>query len=704
MAALTNPATASAANLPGQAIPLTFSAGDTNASESGYVDVFTGNTQNIDSTLVFLGTQNTNFALVSFAVVLVSFICLIAKYTFIASVPNQLSASTRSTKQRKNPRDGARNEDPLMTRVVELVTRTSCRPDVASQTAAAVLVARTFAALCFSSALVRGPAAVALVVLVLVLYCGRVSYLVHCQDVSINYLAQSQEVPMEQRQWLRLIGLLALSTLVQGAAASACTPDASWLTPHNADTAFYATTNAQLTTVCASCSSITYLYIFQCSDCTTATLNTCTTLTEITGKSPWGASLYIRESPGISSLAGLANVSGPLTGAVIVIGMGNLTTVDGLDGITSVGANDAASIFFSGNPVLYSATGLAGASFPAGTLNIGGCSSCEPNPNLVCVPAAWPDTDKWGGTIRASGTCPSPAPTDAPTDSPTDVPTDSPTDVPTAAPTVPTDSPTDVPTAAPTTQPTDVPTVTPTDAPTTAPTGMPTYAPTASPTATPTALPTSLPTAAGYNSVFEVNANMTLSGFATADDFTSSYQTAMEKALSQEIGQSATVTDVTDAGGGVIITYHVYLVASPDTAEVLKAITQIAANETDFVSVVTEKFDDEDVATPSGFGVDAARAVETTKEVKDGKYFSKLAGKWQLCPKGKSPNVNKDSCNLCPEGSYSTEGVCVECNEGDTASALRDRCDQELDDPLYKQVRELYRLYLLTAATAICEL
>jgi hypothetical protein len=197
---------------------------------------------------------------------------------------------------------------------------------------------------------------------------------------------------------------------------------------------------------------------------------------------------------------------------------------------------------------------------------------------------------------------------------------------------------------------------------------------------------------------------MTLSGFATVDDFTSSHQTAMEKALSQEIGQSATVTDVTDAGSGVVIVYHVYLVTSPDTADVLKAITQIAENETNFVSVVTQKFDDEDVATPSGFGVDAARAVETTKEVEDGKYFSKLAGKWQLCSKGKSPNENKDSCDLCPEGSYSTEGVCVECNEGETASALRDRCDQELDDPLYKQVR-LYRLaYRLHLQFVICDL
>jgi hypothetical protein len=74
---------------------------------------------------------------------------------------------------------------------VELVNRTSCLANIASVTADGVLIACTFAALCFSSALVRGPAAVVSVVFVFVLYYGRISYLVHCQDVSINCLAQS---------------------------------------------------------------------------------------------------------------------------------------------------------------------------------------------------------------------------------------------------------------------------------------------------------------------------------------------------------------------------------------------------------------------------------------------------------------------------------------------------------------------------------
>jgi hypothetical protein len=150
--------------------------------------VSSGGSEKIHSVFVLFGTQNTNFTLVFFAVVLVAFVCIIAKHTPIASALIRVPESARSTKQRKNPRDDTRNKGPLMTRVVELVTRTSCLANVASVMASGVLVACTCAALCFSSALVRGPAAVALVVLVLVLYYGYVSYLVHCQDVSINYL------------------------------------------------------------------------------------------------------------------------------------------------------------------------------------------------------------------------------------------------------------------------------------------------------------------------------------------------------------------------------------------------------------------------------------------------------------------------------------------------------------------------------------
>jgi DNA-binding beta-propeller fold protein YncE len=285
---------------------------------------------------------------------------------------------------------------------------------------------------------------------------------------------------------------------------------------------------------------------------------------------------------------------------------------------------------------------------------------------------------------------PTAAPTTAPTTSPTPSPTATPTMFPTPSPTTsPTPSPTATPTMPPTPSPTTSPTPSPTATPTTpSPTTSPTPSPTAAPTNEPTDAPTPLPTTAGYDNVFEVNANMTIGGFATADDFTSSHKTAMEKALSQEIGQSTAVTDVADVGGGVVIVYHMYLTSPGDTAAAIEAITLIAANETTFVSVVTEKFDDEAVATPSGFRVDAALAMKTTTQVEDGWYFSTTTGKWQRCSKGKSPNENKDSCDLCPEGSHSTEGVCVECNAGETASALRDRCDQELDDPLYKQVRE----------------
>jgi hypothetical protein len=177
--ALCDTTSTSAVDVQEQAMPLTCSADNTNASKSGYVVVSSDGSENINSVLVFFSTQNIDFTLVFFAVVLVAFACLVTKHTPIASALTRLPASSRSTKQRKNPRDDARNEHHLMARVAELVTKMSCRANTASVTAAGVLVTCTSAALWFTSSLVRGPAAVASIVLVLVLYYGCVSYLVH---------------------------------------------------------------------------------------------------------------------------------------------------------------------------------------------------------------------------------------------------------------------------------------------------------------------------------------------------------------------------------------------------------------------------------------------------------------------------------------------------------------------------------------------
>jgi hypothetical protein len=87
-----------------------------------------------------------------------------------------------------------------MARVVELVNRTSCRANTASVTAAGMLVACTFTALWFFPALVRGPAAVASIALVLALCYGCVSYLAHLQEVSIDYLAHSQQENNKKRK------------------------------------------------------------------------------------------------------------------------------------------------------------------------------------------------------------------------------------------------------------------------------------------------------------------------------------------------------------------------------------------------------------------------------------------------------------------------------------------------------------------------
>ena len=111
------------------------------------------------------------------------------------------------------------------------------------------------------------------------------------------------------RRWRgRLVWLLLLSASVPGAAAaSACTAsDPSLGLTKYSDGRYYVTSNSVLATVCRQCQSIDYLWIGACADCTDDTLNTCTTLTSITGKgTAYGFSLYIGNSPLVTSLAGL---------------------------------------------------------------------------------------------------------------------------------------------------------------------------------------------------------------------------------------------------------------------------------------------------------------------------------------------------------------------------------------------------------------
>jgi hypothetical protein len=195
--------------------------------------------------------------------------------------------------------------------------------------------------------------------------------------------------------------------------AESCTAATAGLTASNTgsgSTTYYrVTTNAQLLGL-STCTSIDYLWIDRV-DCTQS--EWCgLQLQSITGKDPWyGRSLYLYSIPSISDMCGVKNVKGALTGGFQVDTMNGLASLDGAEGITSVGVGKSgSSILLYGNPILTSAIALANAEYPAGTLNI------QSNTNLECVPSAWPATD--GATPQNTiphGSCPTtPAPTPAP--------------------------------------------------------------------------------------------------------------------------------------------------------------------------------------------------------------------------------------------------------------------------------------------------
>jgi hypothetical protein len=168
------------------------------------------------------------------------------------------------------------------------------------------------------------------------------------------------------------------------------------------------------------CTSIDYLWIINCADCTQVAW--CgLQLQSITGKSPnSGYSLFLQSNPGISDMCGIKNLSGALTGGFKVYNMNGVVSLDGAEGITSVGvSNGGNGIFLSSNPILTSAIVLTNTEYPAGTLVING------NTILECVPSAWPATDKGSNTIP-HGSCPT-TPSTAPTASPTTAPTVAPT-------------------------------------------------------------------------------------------------------------------------------------------------------------------------------------------------------------------------------------------------------------------------------------
>jgi hypothetical protein len=207
-------------------------------------------------------------------------------------------------------------------------------------------------------------------------------------------------------EWSKL-GSCCLPTDALSSPIHRCTAATAGLTASSA-TYHYVSTNAQLLRL-STCTSIDYLWIYGCTDCTQAAWCGLQLQSITANNSEYGRSLHLSTTPGISDMCGIKNLKGALTGGFGVLSMDGIVSLDGAEDITSVGVNSfGISIWLDIDPILTSAIALANAEYPAGTLRIQG------NTILECVPSAWPATDMHGRTIP-HGSCPTtPAPTPAP--------------------------------------------------------------------------------------------------------------------------------------------------------------------------------------------------------------------------------------------------------------------------------------------------
>jgi hypothetical protein len=157
------------------------------------------------------------------------------------------------------------------------------------------------------------------------------------------------------------------------------------------------TTNDQLLSL-SDCTSIDNLVII-CADCTQAAW--CgLQLQSISGKTDPGVSLFLILTPAFTDMCGIKNVKGPLAGSLTATSMNGLVSMDGTEGITSLGTSAGISIKLDSNPVLTSTIALVNAKYPDDSLFI------HNNTKLECVPSAWPAVDSNGVTIP-HGSCPS---------------------------------------------------------------------------------------------------------------------------------------------------------------------------------------------------------------------------------------------------------------------------------------------------------
>ena len=147
-----------------------------------------------------------------------------------------------------------------------------------------------------------------------------------------------------------------------------------------------------------SCKSIDYFCLEECGDCQQTTLDRLQ-LVSIMGRDPMhGHSLVLQGASNITSIDPLEAITGIIVGGILIARMSKLATLDGLGGLTQIGA-DASDIMITidANPVLRSTLALAN---PSLTHSI----SISNNAALECAPDHWPLTDRNFRRIRAPDT------------------------------------------------------------------------------------------------------------------------------------------------------------------------------------------------------------------------------------------------------------------------------------------------------------
>ena len=108
--------------------------------------------------------------------------------------------------------------------------------------------------------------------------------------------------------------------------------------------------------------------------------------------------LVLYNTPGITSLEPMANLTGKLTGVLVVAAMHGLSTLAGLENIVDIGSDKKGqSLMISNNKNLESTLALE-------SVRTWGKLKVNDNSMLACAPKEWPEEDDFGATIR-QGVC-----------------------------------------------------------------------------------------------------------------------------------------------------------------------------------------------------------------------------------------------------------------------------------------------------------